>query len=43
VGVGKHEPQDACATCGGKGKVIVMLDGKQLEIACTACNGSGKA
>lgn len=41
--MGKHEPASACATCGGSGKVIVMLDGKQQEITCTACRGTGKA
>jgi DnaJ-class molecular chaperone len=46
--MGAHDKKDACATCGGKGKVPVEADGQDSgsgtqTMNCPTCKGTGKA
>jgi hypothetical protein len=43
----KHGKKDACATCGGSGKIPLTGDGQDgsgsKSVPCPSCGGSGKA
>ncbi len=43
--MGKHEPTNQCATCGGSGKVPITSDGvderSTRETKCPSCKGTG--
>jgi len=45
-GMGKHEKQSVCGTCGGSGTLTVTNSsrgGGARQVPCPPCHGSGQA
>ncbi|MFI0370511.1 hypothetical protein ACH35V_21815 [Actinomadura sp. 1N219] len=42
--MGKHGKKEKCGMCNGTGKIKTGTNGKgrQQEVQCTGCNGSGE-